>query len=80
MGRLSNLAWTDIERIGIALFRRFPERNPRGVSLGEIRDLVHRLPRFRPEESQGDPRLLEAIRRAWHEEFEEGREEPVGND
>ena len=74
MGRLSNMVWTDIERIGIALFRRFPDRNPAGISLGEVRDLVHRLPRFRSCDDQGDPHLLAAIRRAWSEEFEEGLE------
>lgn len=72
MGRLALFAWSDVEKIGIALFRRFPERDPRGTSLNEVRDLVQRLPRFRGPERPSGKGLLEAIKRAWCEEYDEG--------
>lgn len=72
MRRLAEIHWTDVERVGAALFRRFPERDPQVVGAGEVRELVRRLPRFRGADCPEDPRLLDAIRRAWREEYEEG--------
>lgn len=78
MGRLAEIQWSDVEKLGAALCKKFPERNPLRVALHELADLVQRLPRFRGAPDPGNPKLLEAVRRAWAEEFEEKDESELG--
>ncbi len=70
MSEVLRLQGMTVEEVGSALFRKFPDRDPLEVPLPEVRKLLRTLPGYRPEGRLGK-KLLEAIWRAWNEEFEE---------
>ncbi|MGA7461812.1 MAG: Fe-S cluster assembly protein IscX [Candidatus Korobacteraceae bacterium] len=63
------LTWDDAEKIGVLLARQHPELYPLSTDLGELRRWVIALAEFKDDEKTCDKDKLEAIRRAWNEEF-----------
>ncbi len=63
------LTWDDAEKIGVLLARKHPELYPLSTDLDELRRRVMNLAEFKGDLTACDENKLEAIRRAWNEEF-----------
>jgi FeS assembly protein IscX len=63
------LTWDDAEKIGALLARRHPELYPLSTDLEALHRQVTNLPEFQDNLTTFDKNKLEAIRRAWNEEF-----------
>lgn len=67
--------WLDVERIAEELADTHEDLDPYAVSFPRLRQLVEELEGFRAQ--TGHPvneRILEAIQRAWREEYDDWRE------
>jgi FeS assembly protein IscX len=62
------LTWNDADEIGVLLAERYPETDPLGVRLAELRRYVSELPEFKDDASSGNDGKLQAIQSAWHAE------------
>jgi FeS assembly protein IscX len=60
--------WTDPEDIGIALFEKFPDVDPRTVRFTDLRERVIALDDFDDDPKASNEAKLEAIQMAWYEE------------
>ncbi|MCC6861955.1 MAG: Fe-S cluster assembly protein IscX [Bryobacterales bacterium] len=67
------MTWDDAEEIGMALFEKFPERDPLSVRFTDLRRWVMELEGFEGAPQQSSEGKLEAIQMAWYEEWREGR-------
>ena len=63
------LTWDDAGKIGVLLARKHPERYPLSTGAAELRQMVTALAEFKDDATVYDENKLEAIRRAWNEEF-----------
>ena len=68
---MTGLTWDHSEDIGLALYEKFPDKDPLHVRFTDLHKWVLELPGF-----TGDPKLsnegkLEAIQMAWHEEYQD---------
>ena len=65
-----NLTWSDAGEVGILLSQTHPDLTPLSVALPDLQKYVSELPGFSgaPAPSKS---TLEAIRKAWHEEFQD---------
>jgi FeS assembly protein IscX len=62
--------WRDADEIAGALINRYPESNPLGVSLAQLREFVLTLPEFGDDPDAVSIPQLEAIQGAWYDRFE----------
>lgn len=67
--------WTDTLEIGIQLQERFPDVDPYSVRFTDLHKWVTELPGFIGDPNKSNEGLLEAIQTAWHEEYEDARNE-----
>ena len=65
------LEWSMAEKIGIALYEKFPELDPLSVRFTDLHKLVIELEDFDDDPKRSNESKLEAIQMAWHEEFDE---------
>ena len=63
------LTWNDAEKIGVLLARKHPELYPLSTDLDDLRRRVTDLAEFKDDSATCDTGKLEAIRKAWNEEF-----------
>jgi len=63
------LTWDDAEKIGVLLARKYPELYPLSTDLDELRRRVTNLAEFEDDSGACDENKLEAIQKAWNEEF-----------
>ena len=66
--------WTDIEDIGIELFKRHPRIDPLTVRFTDLHKWVMELPGFAGDPKKSNEKILEAIQMAWLEEYKDGIE------
>jgi FeS assembly protein IscX len=64
-----SLTWQHTRQLGALLFERYDTLNPRTVQLGDLRKWVLDLEDFEGRADQADEKTLEAIRKAWYEEW-----------
>ncbi len=67
------MKWTDSERIGIALFEKFPAVDPLTVRFTDLRDRVLALDGFDDDPKTSNEPKLEAIQMAWLEEVQDAQ-------
>ena len=67
------LDWTDAEEIGIQLQEMFPETDPHSVRFTDLHKWVVQLPDFVGDPMKSTEGILEAIQKAWREEYEDAR-------
>ena len=67
------LDWTDTEEIGIQLQEMFPDTDPYSVRFTDLHKWVTELPGFVGDPMKSTEGILEAIQRAWHEEYEDAK-------
>jgi len=63
------LTWNDAERIGVLLAKKHPELYPLSTDLDQLHRRVSELAEFKDGSTTCDENKLEAIRKAWNEEF-----------
>ena len=67
------ILWTDAEEIGIQLAEKFPGLDPLTVRFTDLHRYVTELEGFADDPAKSNESRLEAIQRAWHEEFEDAQ-------
>jgi FeS assembly protein IscX len=67
------LDWADMEEIGIQLQEMFPEKDPYTVRFTDLHKWVVQLPGFVGDPGKSNEGILEAIQRAWHEEYTDAK-------
>ncbi len=67
------IAWTDVEEIGIQLQELHPEVDPYTVRFTDLHRWVTEIPGFVGDPAKSNEGLLEAIQTAWHEEWEDAQ-------
>jgi len=66
--------WTDTLEIGIQLQEMFPDTDPYAVRFTDLHKWVTQLPGFVGDPTKSTEGILEAIQRAWHEEYEDAKD------
>ena len=67
------MKWTDSERIGLALFEKFPGVDPLTIRFTDLRERVLALDGFDDDPKASNEPKLEAIQMAWHEEVQDAQ-------
>lgn len=67
------MTWNDAEDIGIALFEKFPEVDPKTVRFTDMHKWIVQMEDFDDDPAKSNEAKLEAIWTAWHEEWLESR-------
>jgi len=62
--------WRDIGEIARDLAMLYPETDPLGLELPQLRAMIIGLPAFGDEPEAGSDEILEAIQSAWYDEAE----------
>jgi FeS assembly protein IscX len=68
------LDWSDTLEIGIQLQEMFPDTDPYSVRFTDLHKWVTQLPGFKGDPTKSSEGILEAIQRAWHEEYEDAKD------
>lgn len=72
---MRKLKWTDSEDIALALFEKFPDKDPLSVRFVDLHQWVCALPDFGDDPKSSNEAKLEAIQMAWLEEWKDSRED-----
>jgi FeS assembly protein IscX len=67
------IEWKDTEEIGIQLQERFPEIEPYSVRFTDLHKYVTDIPGFVGDPMKSTEPILEAIQRAWYDEYEDAK-------
>lgn len=67
------MTWTDAEDLGIALFEKFPDLDPKTVRFTDMHKWITELEGFSDDPMKSNEAKLEAIWTAWHAEWNEGQ-------
>lgn len=62
--------WRDADRVAFLLIRAYPEIDPGTLEFSELSQMVLDLPEGGGRNEPLDEEALEAIRKAWSEEYE----------
>ncbi len=68
---LKELTWENAEDLGILLSENYPKLAPLEVGFADIQRYVTELPGFKDGSPKPDDAKLEAIQKAWQEEYED---------
>jgi len=66
------LTWSDAEEISIKLLEKYPDIDPLTVRFTDLHRYVTQLEDFADDPKASNEGKLEAIQRAWYEEWKEG--------
>jgi FeS assembly protein IscX len=67
------IEWSDAEEIGIQLQEKYPEIEPYTVRFTDLHKYVTELPGFVGDPMKSTEPMLEAIQKAWNEEYEDAK-------
>jgi FeS assembly protein IscX len=67
------LTWDDPEAVGLALFEKFPQKNPLAVRFTDLRRWILELEGFTGDPAASTEGTLEAIQMAWNEEWQDAQ-------
>ena len=62
------LTWRDIDGLARELAEQFPGRDPLGIDLRSLHEMILSLPAFNDDPDAATDELLEQIQAAWYEE------------
>jgi len=62
------MKWTDTQEIAIALYEKFPEKDPKTIRFTDLHKWVMELDGFSDDPNRSGEKILEAIQAAWIEE------------
>jgi FeS assembly protein IscX len=66
---MPKLNWTDIEDIALALRDKYPDQDPSFIRFTDLHKWITELDGFDDDPKKSNESKLEAIQRAWLEEF-----------
>jgi FeS assembly protein IscX len=66
----SELQWTDVQEIAIALHEKHPDVDPLTIRFTDLYKWVLELPGFKGDPQRSGEKILEAIQMAWVDERE----------
>jgi len=64
------MKWTDTQEIAIALYEKFPEKDPKTLRFTDLHKWVMELEGFDDDPNRSGEKILEAIQAAWIDEAE----------
>jgi FeS assembly protein IscX len=64
------MKWTDVQDIAVALYEKFPEKDPTTVRFTDLHKWVMELEGFDDDPNRSGEKVLEAIQMAWIDEAE----------
>lgn len=67
------MKWTDAEDIGLALFDKYPDVDPKTVRFTDMHQWIVQLDGFDDDAQASNEPKLEAIWTVWHEEWEDAQ-------
>ncbi len=67
------MKWSDFQNIGIALFEKFPDLDPKTVRFTDMHQWITELDGFDDDPKKSNESKLEAIWTAWNEEWEDAQ-------
>ena len=67
------MTWNDAEDIGLALYEKFPETDPKTVRFTDMHQWITALDGFADDPLKSNEAKLEAIWTFWHEEWEDNQ-------
>jgi len=62
------MKWTDTQEIAIALYEKFPEKDPKTLRFTDLHKWVMELEGFDDDPNRSGEKILEAIQLAWMDE------------
>jgi FeS assembly protein IscX len=65
------LTWDNAQEIGVELSQKYPDLTPLSISFADLQRYSAELPGFKDDPAKLTQAKLEAIRTAWHEEFQD---------
>ncbi len=65
--------WSDAEDIGIALYEKFPDKDPTYIRFTDLHKWITELEDFEDDHAKSNEAKLEAIQMAWLEEWKENQ-------
>jgi FeS assembly protein IscX len=68
---MPTLTWDNSEELGVLLSQKYPELTPLSVPSPDLQRYTAELPGFTDDPAGLTEAKLEAIRNAWHEEFQD---------
>jgi FeS assembly protein IscX len=67
------MKWTDAEDIGLALYDKYPDVDPKTVRFTDMHQWITQLEGFDDDPQASNEAKLEAIWTVWHEEWEDAQ-------
>ena len=65
--------WTDVEDIAIALYDKYPDKDPLKVRFTDLKEMIFALDDFEGDKNACNEQKLEASQMAWWEEFKDNQ-------
>ena len=70
---MPTLTWDDAQEVGVLLSQKHPELTPLSVPYPDLQRYAAELPGFVNDPANLTEGKLQAIRNAWHEEFQDAQ-------
>jgi FeS assembly protein IscX len=67
------MSWDDFEDIGIALYEKYPQKDPLTVRFTDLHQWITELDDFEDDPARSNEAKLEAIQMAWYEEWKDNQ-------
>jgi FeS assembly protein IscX len=67
------MTWDNAEDIGIALYEKFPDRDPLQVRFTELHKWITELDGFDDDPAKSNEGKLEAVQMSWYEEWKDNQ-------
>jgi FeS assembly protein IscX len=64
------LTWANLDDIGLALYEKFPEKDPTNIRFTDLHKWITELEEFDDDPLKSNEAKLERIQMAWLEEFQ----------
>lgn len=70
---MPGLTWDHTDDIALALYDKFPDKDPTHIRYTDLHKWITELPEFRDDPAKSTEGKLEAIQMAWLDEYKENQ-------
>lgn len=70
---MPKLTWNDLDDIGLALYDKFPDKDPTHIRFTDLHQWITELDEFDDDPLKSNEAKLERIQMVWLEEFQENQ-------
>lgn len=67
------LTWANLDDIGLALYEKFPDKDPANIRFTDLHKWITELEDFDDDPLKSNEAKLERIQMAWLEEYQDNR-------